>query len=36
MAENLKTTHYADGTPIPFKSGVFEWDALTADEKGYC
>ncbi|MEQ9412714.1 MAG: fibrobacter succinogenes major paralogous domain-containing protein, partial [Cyclobacteriaceae bacterium] len=36
MAENLKTTHYADGTPIPYVSGESNWDALTTTSKAYC
>jgi uncharacterized protein (TIGR02145 family) len=34
FAENLKTTKYNDGTPIPFVPGYEEWAALTTD--GYC
>lgn len=36
MKENLKTTHYADGTAIPLVTGTSNWDALTATSKAYC
>ncbi|MEA3460847.1 MAG: FISUMP domain-containing protein [Bacteroidota bacterium] len=36
MAENLRVTHYADGTPITELSDDAEWDALTADAQVYC
>ncbi len=36
MAENLKTTRYADGSDIPLVEGSVEWDALTATGKAYC
>lgn len=36
MAENLKTTHYADGTPIPYVEGNINWGALTATDQAYC
>ncbi len=36
MAENLKTTRYADGSAIPLKENTSEWDALTATDKAYC
>ena len=36
MAENLKTTRYADGTEIPPVEGNVEWDALGVDDKAYC
>ncbi|MCU0441726.1 MAG: hypothetical protein MUE96_04945 [Bacteroidia bacterium] len=36
MKENLKTTHYANGTPIPLVSGNSNWDALTTTSKAYC
>jgi uncharacterized protein (TIGR02145 family) len=36
MAENLKVTHYADGTAIPLVEGKTEWDALTATDRAYC
>jgi uncharacterized protein (TIGR02145 family) len=34
MVENLKTTKYNDGTPIPLVSGGSDWYALTTP--GYC
>lgn len=36
MKENLKTTHYANGTAIPLVSTNSTWDALTATSKAYC
>jgi len=36
MAENLKVTHYADGSAIPLVTGEAEWEALAADAKAYC
>jgi len=36
MKENLKTTHYADGTPISLVSGNSNWDTLTSLSKAYC
>jgi len=38
MAENLKVTHYADGTPIPEVSSTDDWVALTPDPElqAYC
>jgi uncharacterized protein (TIGR02145 family) len=36
MAENLKTTHYADGTPIDLVTGESNWSALTTISKAYC
>lgn len=36
MAENLKTTHYANGTAIPLVNTTSTWDALTATSKAYC
>jgi len=36
MAENLKVTHYADGSAIPLKETTTEWDALSASDKAYC
>jgi uncharacterized protein (TIGR02145 family) len=36
MAENLKTTHYSDGTAIPLVTGDFNWSALTLSDKAYC
>jgi uncharacterized protein (TIGR02145 family) len=34
MAENLKTTKYKDGTPIPLVTEIFKWAALNT--AGYC
>lgn len=36
MAENLKVTHYADGSVIPLVTDESEWDALESDGKAYC
>jgi len=36
MKENLKTTHYADGTTIPLVNTKSSWDALTLTDKAYC
>lgn len=36
MAENLKTTHYADGTLIPLVESTSGWDALGYTDKAYC
>jgi uncharacterized protein (TIGR02145 family) len=36
IAENLKTTRYADGTPITNISGNALWDLLGDNEKAYC
>jgi uncharacterized protein (TIGR02145 family) len=36
MAENLKTTHYADGTAIPLVTGNSNWDTLDYTDKAYC
>ena len=36
MAENLKTTHYANGTVIPFVNSNAAWDALTSTSEAYC
>jgi len=35
MAENLKTTHYADGTSIPKITGNTEWANLTLGDKAF-
>lgn len=36
MKENLKVTHYSDGTSIPLVEDALEWDALANDSKAYC
>jgi len=36
MRENLKTTHYADGTAIPLVEGTSEWVALGYSDGAYC
>jgi uncharacterized protein (TIGR02145 family) len=36
MAENLRTTHYADGTPIARVADTPGWDALAVDSQAYC
>jgi len=36
MAENLKTTHYADGSAIPLADEAAAWSALTAKDRAYC
>lgn len=36
MAENLKVTHYPDGTPITEISDETEWSALAPDAQAYC
>ena len=36
MAENLRTTHYADGTAIPKVITNTEWENLTTTDKAYC
>jgi uncharacterized protein (TIGR02145 family) len=36
MKENLKTTHYANGTAIPLVNTTSTWNALTATSKAYC
>jgi uncharacterized protein (TIGR02145 family) len=35
MAENLRTTHYADGSPIPKVSDTPGWDALLDTDPAY-
>jgi uncharacterized protein (TIGR02145 family) len=36
MAENLKTTHYSDGTPIPMVLQDSDWENLGNEDKAYC
>jgi uncharacterized protein (TIGR02145 family) len=36
MAENLRTTHYSDGTTIPLVTGDDSWSALTYNDKAFC
>lgn len=36
MVENLKSTHYADGTEIPLVESTFGWNNLDDSDKGYC
>jgi len=36
MKENLKVTHYSDGTPIPLVESNSAWEALNDIDKGYC
>ncbi len=36
MAENLKVTHYADGSAIPEVSDVVIWDGMSAHVDAYC
>lgn len=36
MAENLRTTRYADGTPIPRVTGDANWGALSVTSQAYC
>ena len=36
MVNNLKTTHYADGTEIPLVESIEAWEDLGIDEKAYC
>jgi len=36
MASNLRTTHYADGTPIQVLESDSDWEALDLDDKAYC
>jgi len=36
MAENLKVSCYADGTPIPFVEDMPTWGDLNISEKAYC
>lgn len=36
MAENLKVTHYADGSAIPFVGDDGQWAELGESDKAYC
>ena len=36
MAENLKSTHYSDGTPIQLVTGDLNWSTLTTLSKACC
>jgi len=36
MAENLKVTHYADGTPIPFVTDDAAWKSMGDADRAYC
>ena len=36
MQENLKVTHYADGSAIPLVEDSSAWDAFIYSEKAYC
>ncbi len=36
IVENLRTTHYANGTALPLVAGKDNWNALTEQSKGYC
>jgi uncharacterized protein (TIGR02145 family) len=36
MAENLKVTHYADGSAIPLMESEAAWAALSDSSKAYC
>ena len=36
MSENLKTTHYANGTAIPLVEDSLEWDNMGYTDKAYC
>jgi len=36
MRENLKVTHYSDGTAIPFVLDKESWNALGSSGKAYC
>ncbi|MBN1791843.1 MAG: PKD domain-containing protein [Bacteroidales bacterium] len=36
IKENLKTTHYSNGTAITLVTGTGNWDALTDNSKAYC
>jgi len=36
MAENLKTTHYSNGTSIPLVENINDWDNLENGDKAMC
>ncbi len=36
MAENLKTTHFSNGTPIQMVESIADWAALAYEDKAYC
>jgi uncharacterized protein (TIGR02145 family) len=36
MAENLKVTHYADGTPIPEITDEADWNAMVPETQAFC
>ncbi len=36
MSENLKVTHYPDGSEILLVEGTSAWDNLGPDDKAYC
>lgn len=36
MAENLKVSHYADGTPVPFVSDDVAWSMMGETDRAYC
>lgn len=36
MADNLNTTHYADGSSIPLVTSDSEWTGIGSDERAYC
>ena len=36
MAENLKVTHYADGTPVPLVADEDQWSILGESDRAYC
>lgn len=36
MADNLRSVHYADGSPIPKVEDSMEWSALLSDAEAFC
>ena len=36
MAENLRTTHYANGSAIPLVESISRWDNLGYADEAYC